>query len=60
MINPSSYKKFPNAGLPNKRGGRGNLIVFFEVEFPKSLTKKQQSAIKAQRWKYKSEEKTEL
>lgn len=52
IINPTSYKKFPGAGLPTKKGGKGNLVVFFDVQFPKSLDKNQKRVIKNERWGY--------
>ena len=59
IINPTSYKKFPGAGLPTKKGGKGNLVVFFDVQFPKSLDKNQKRVIKNEHWGY-PKDKSEL
>jgi len=59
IISTTSWKKFGGAGLPKSNGGRGDLIVFFEVEFPKRLSEKQKDTIKNQRWQFDSQ-KTEL
>jgi len=59
IISTTSWKKFGGAGFPKKNGGRGDLIVFFDVEFPQRLSQKQKDNIKSQRWQYASD-KSEL
>jgi len=44
---PGDKVKVPNEGMPNKEGGKGDLIVEFDVVFPKYLSDTQKTIIAA-------------
>jgi len=59
IISSTAWKKFGGAGLPKANGNHGDLIVFFDIEFPPRLSQRQKDNIKSSNWQYASD-KTEL
>jgi DnaJ-class molecular chaperone len=45
-IRPHMEKSLPNHGMPRKEGGRGNLNIHFNIQFP-TLTEQQKTQLKA-------------
>lgn len=45
VISPGFSKRIPGLGMPRKAGGRGDLVVKFNVEFPKYLSQEQKDAM---------------
>ncbi|SCU86505.1 LAME_0D06436g1_1 [Lachancea meyersii CBS 8951] len=45
VLKPGALKSVENLGMPNKRGGFGNLYIEFEVIFPKTMDAKTLKAI---------------
>lgn len=48
VVTPDSMKVVPGEGMPisKKPGQRGDLIIKFNIEFPKYLSEKQKSLVK--------------
>ena len=45
IVNPKYEKIVPNEGMPHPKGGRGDLIIRFNIQFPTSLSKDQKEEI---------------
>lgn len=59
IISPTSYKKFGGSGLPKPNGEKGDLIVFFDIQFPKTISSNQRTMVKNIQFSYQ-DLKTEL
>jgi DnaJ family protein B protein 4 len=44
-ISPATCKQVPNEGMPNGKGGKGNLYIKFDIEFPTKFTTESKTAI---------------
>mmetsp|Transcript_24158 Transcript_24158/g.63799 ORF Transcript_24158/g.63799 Transcript_24158/m.63799 type:complete len:318 (-) Transcript_24158:523-1476(-) len=46
VVSPGSTKKWPGEGMPTEDGGKGNLLIKFDIQFPETLTPAQKTALK--------------
>jgi DnaJ-class molecular chaperone len=46
VVEPGTERRVNGQGMPNKRGGRGDLVFRFKVTFPRSLSRSQKETIK--------------
>ena len=46
IIDPYSRRCIPKEGMPKKNGGRGDLIIDFNIKFPSSLTEERRTYLR--------------